>query len=334
MSEHAPSKHQSDKSNQEQSPWMADLDEERLKIHPRDRDTILLGGGDAEMKFIERAAKKMGVVALNNVESWERADVHQYDDEIESIIESGKTPVAIELRGAGDKAEVVEVDHHNDKSDRPSSLLQVLERFGLQPSLAEKFVAANDSAYIPGMEQVLADHLDSLRKKGFGEQALEASKNRLVRMMAIVRRIDRREQGVTQEMEDEAEEAIAHMQVEPNGMRIVRLNGDRPSPVTDRMFGTWDDGHQNIVVVCNSDKGEQEVWFFGDGATAKTAKEHFLAKKEARIKSGDTSTSNEHHSWGGGIGFGEQGKDAFCGIVTTNPQEAIDYLQSLQTEQK
>lgn len=303
---------------------------------PQPKDVYLTGGGDYEMERVRKAISRAGAESVDKRVSWEDADIATYQEEAEQILQDGNTPVAVELRGAEQVPGVVDIDHHNEKSARPASITQVLERLGLNPTLADRLAAANDAEYFAGMDKVVATKLTQIREKleaagideAIIEQRLEGSKRWMQYMVDRVRRKDREAQGVTETMEDEAEAAISDAQYGANGLVLVSITADRPSTVTDRLHYTWEDGKEKLIVVCNSDKPEKEVWFYGSGKLAQTVREHFLALKDEQMQDGSRQ-GNEFHAWGGGSGFGVEGENAFCGVVARNPQEVIDFISSL-----
>ncbi|MDP2651796.1 MAG: hypothetical protein Q8O94_01535 [bacterium] len=261
------------------------------------KDVFLLGGRDLEMYQIEKRLRRAGKEFVNRNLEW-GAKIDDYDDVVQQILGEGNTPVAVELGGA-DKAEgVVDIDHHNEKFDRPASIVQIMNRLGKPVRLVDEMIAANDSAYIPGMEAKMEEYRAELEER-YGHEKFEKLKEKLIN---LIRCKDREMQGVTAEMEQQAEEAIAHAEHGPNGLVIVRLPHNKVSPVTDRLFSTWADGKENLLVVC-----KDEVDYFGRGDICKEVKEKFSG-------------------WGGGKGYGDREKNGFCGVETSNPQEIIDFI--------
>lgn len=296
------------------------------------KDVFLLGGSDYEMDRIRKMISRRGAESVDRDVSWEGADIKSYKEDIDRILSEGKTPVAIELRDADKVPGVVEIDHHNQNSEKPASISQVLERLGVEPSLVNRLAAGNDAGYYSGMEAVVKEQLSLLEQKGYTQEKLDRAADWMAKLMEMVRRKDRESQGVTEEMEAEAEAALEKVEYGPNGLVIVRLNGDRPSPVTDRLHYTWPEGRENLVVICNADKDMKEVWFFGNGALSQDTAGHFKQLKAERIAREPDSTSNEFHAWGGGTGFGKEDQSAFCGVVAANPDDVINYIEAAQNQ--
>lgn len=68
-----------------------------------------------------------------------------------------KTPIAIELAGA-ENGNIVDIDHHGEKANKPSALSQIMERIGLKMSFIGELIAANDNLYISGIEAKIEEH--------------------------------------------------------------------------------------------------------------------------------------------------------------------------------
>lgn len=268
-------------------------------------DVFLLGGKDLEMYQSKKRLSRAGEEFIDKDLRW-GAKVEDYDEEIREILSEGKTPVAIELAGAGDREGVVDIDHHGDKSGRPASISQVMNRIQKPMSLIDELVAANDAGYIPGMERLLEERREELEAK-YGKERYERIAPKL---MELIRAKDRQMQGVTQEDELAAEEGIKQAEKTASGTVVVRIPGDKWSAVSDRLFPTWPDGKENLIVVCDSVKETQQVYFFGRGDVCKKMKEHFASQT----------------SWGGGVGFGNESMSAFGGCLSNNPQEVIDFV--------
>ena len=107
----------------------------------------------------------------------------------------------------------IRIDHHNDMSGRPASIIQAAEVLEIPVSRYRQLVAANDSGYIPGMMQI-----------GATKDEINA-----------IRRLDREMQGVTETDEILAEKAILEKSTE-NGIVIIKAYSSRFSPICDRLF--------------------------------------------------------------------------------------------------
>jgi hypothetical protein len=202
-----------------------------------------------------------------------------------------------------------------------------MERLGVEPSFMDRLVAANDAGYIPAMEALIdKEYMPKLRERNGNEKA-EARKKLLI---DLVRGKDRQMQGTTAEMEREAEEAIKNAEHGANGLVIVRVNGDRPAPVSDRLYRT--DEKQNLVVVCSSAKVEKEVWFFGQGDICEEASTHFKAMMVERKAQDPDNKSNEYFSFGFGSGYGKKEGSGACMVVAEDPQDIIDYITTAESQ--
>ena len=273
-------------------------------------DVFLLGGKDLEMYQIEKRLRRGGKEFITRNLEW-GAKIDDYNDVVQKILEEGDTPVAVELSGADKIEGVVDIDHHNEKSGRPSSIAQVMDRMGKPMGLVDGMIAANDSAYIPGMQAKMEEYRSQLVEQ-YGEEKFEKLKKKLIE---LIRAKDRQMQGVTSEMEAEAEAAVEHAEYRPNGLAIVTLDGNKPSPATDRLFQKM--GMQNYVVICNNNATTRDVYYFGRGDICKALKEKFASAI----------------SWGGGTGYGDRGSYvAFSGAKSTNPDEIIKFVVDLHEQ--
>ncbi len=168
------------------------------------KDVYLIGGSDAEMRVIKKRLKKSSQEYFDKELKW-GAKIEDYSEQISRILDEGGVPVAIELAGAETIEGIVDIDHHNEKSDRPASLLQVMDRIGLKPSLFDDLIAANDSGFIPAMEKEIEKYRYQIENSKGEKELFETLKKKWI---AVVRKIDRKEQGITPEQEKRSEEAI------------------------------------------------------------------------------------------------------------------------------
>jgi hypothetical protein len=250
---------------------------------------FFLGGYDLEMVTIRDLLRHEGAQFHDNKLAW-GAKTSAYGDAIVKVTHDNWVPVLIELEIDTEiPPEAVVVDHHGNRFAEPASLLQVIKLLELTPSRNDLLVASNDCGYIPAMQKM-------------GATAEEISRIRLA---------DRAAQGVTQEMERQAEEAIANA-VSYGSLKVVRLPHIKSSPVNDRLFPTWQNGEENLLVVCETHENPtHEVHYFGYGNICKTVKETFSG-------------------WGGGQGYGDPKKQAFAGCKTDDPEKVIEFVISQQ----
>ncbi len=280
------------------------------KLNPVEKkDVFLLGGADLEMYQIEKRLRRGGKEFVSRNLQW-GAKIDDYNDAVQKILEEGNIPVAVELTGADKTEGVVDIDHHNEKSGRPAAIAQVMDRIGKPMGLVDEMIAANDSAYIPGMQAKMEEYRSQLVER-YGEEKFEKLKKKLI---DLIRRKDREMQGVTAQMEQAAEEAISNAEHGPNGLIIVRFPGTKPSPITDRLFVTG--GKQNLCVVCKSDEHLKDVYYFGRGDICKEIKDTFSAEKLI--------------AWGGGTGYGKSDEIGFGGATIDDPEKIIHLIQERQ----
>lgn len=185
-------------------------------MNDKARFIFLLGGADLEMHTIRRLLDKNGYRYYDRHLRWDNACLSAYRKEIAEYTEDD-TPLWIGIELQEDMippTRYVSIDHHNCNAHKPSSLEQLAEWLEIPLSRQEQLVAANDRAYIPGMK------------------ALQASDEEI----AGIRQADRACQGVTEEEEKLAEQAIReHTQVYKN-LIVVRALCHRFSPICDRLF--------------------------------------------------------------------------------------------------
>lgn len=122
--------------------------------------------------------------------------------------------VGIELIKDIECRNYIEIDHHNQNSDKLSSIEQVADLFKLELNRYQLLVAANDKGYIPAMLQMGATRDE----------------------ITTIRHADRSAQGVTPIEEDLAEQAVATHLSKVNGIVVVKALGNKFSPITDRLY--------------------------------------------------------------------------------------------------
>ena len=268
---------------------------DKSKLH------FFLGGNDAEMATIKALLDKEGVSYSDAKLGWGAA-ASAYGDEIAKVSQEGKVPVTIELNADTPLPDnVIEVDHHNDKADRPASILQVCELLGVKPTREMQLIAANDSGYIPAM------------------LAMGATKEEI----NMVRYKDRAAQGITPEQERQAEEALKNAR-EICGVTVVKMPHSKTATVTDRLFDP--DKPQNVAIF----SGDGEINYFGPGDICQKLLGNKIGKDENGYDKYD-----HFGGWGGGAGFGKADGVGFWGGYA-NHTEVLKFIltenQKRQTE--
>lgn len=195
---------------------------------------FFLGGMDAEMVEIRKLLEAQKVSFLDKSLGWGAA-ASAYAEEITAMAGNGFTIVTVELTSDIElPAGTIIVDHHNEFSSRPASILQVLELLELEPTRWQRLIAANDCGYIPAM----------LERGATAEE------------IAAIRLADRAAQGITPEQEAEAERAIAEAKV-INGVTVVQMAHSKTATVCDRLF---DQNQEQRLLILSADG---ECNFFG-----------------------------------------------------------------------
>lgn len=252
---------------------------DKSKLH------FFLGGKDLEMEAIKAILIKQNISFTDGELSW-GASTSMYGDEIEKVVKDGKKPVLIELTQDSRISEnAVIVDHHNDKADRPASILQVCQLLGIEPTRKMLLIAANDSGYIPAMQ-----------KMGASQEEIDA-----------IRRLDRKCQGITDEQEKEAERAIANKKTQ-DGVTIVEMSHSKTATVADRLFDSCKP--QNLLILSS----DGEVNYFGDGKLCEKLQGKAVGTRPAPWDPSQTETVYDNFGgWVGGSGLGKENGSAFWG---------------------
>jgi hypothetical protein len=246
---------------------------------------FFLGGNDLEMKTIKNLLDEQGVAYSDANLSW-GASTSKYGDEISEVAAEGKTPVIVELAVDSKLPEnTINVDHHNENSDKPASILQVCELLGVEPTRKMQLVAANDSGYIPAMMAM-----------GASETEINA-----------IRYQDRATQGITLEQEEQAEFALQHTK-EMYGVTVVMLKHSKTATVTDRLFD--ETKPQNLLII--SQDGETN--YFGPEDICRKLQGNKVGERPAPWDPNQTEVLYDHFGgWTGGAGLGQKGGTAFWG---------------------
>jgi hypothetical protein len=198
---------------------------------------FLLGGYDLEMLTIRELLESYSEICFDRHLSWDTALLAYYQEELSKYGNNDDYIIyGIELRSS-ESEDIISnyklIDHHNEYSDQLSALAQVAEIIGHPLTHCEQLIAANDSAYIPGMQSMgaTAEEIEQIRYK------------------------DRRAQGVTGEDERLAKKAIEGKK-ELGDISVVYSETSRFSPITDRLYP-----YKNLLIYTGD-----EWMFYGDKA--------------------------------------------------------------------
>lgn len=179
---------------------------------------FLLGGHDLEMLAIRDILDANGYMYVDHQLQWNNARLSSYRKEIEHFERKSSSDFIYGIELENDLPSIPEfyhsIDHHNNQSNLPSSLEQVMSLLEIPMSRKYQLIAANDNAYIPGMLAM-----------GAIEEEVRA-----------IRLADRRAQGITLEDELLAEKAIAENLKREGDLIVVRALNSRFSPICDRLF--------------------------------------------------------------------------------------------------
>lgn len=284
---------------------------------------FVLGGNDGEMSLIKTLLNMGGKFTIQPKKEW---GIHLYSPEdvgVEprSVVDEFKkyfyngTPldevVFVECFPRSSaweqsnklRVNISIVDHHAGDSWERASIMQILQDYCPDVQVSEtlrrliELSAANDTGYIPAMESLFATR-----------QEIDA-----------VRLADRRAQGITKQMEEEAERAIQESkrigtssghqmsdesrqigELQKLGVTVIKMAHSKTATVTDRLYF---EGIDQLVIL----SGDGEANFYGDGLICQ-------------------SLSAKFQGWSGGTGLGQEGQSAFWGGYP-DQNELLNYLK-------
>ena len=214
------------------------------------KSVFLLGGHDLEMLTIKELLLKQGFKEGEHIFdkhlSWEEAVLSAYQEEIKA--HTRKRIYAIELRYKkedelyGEYQDEIEIiDHHNELSDNPTSLEQIIELLEIEDKLDSKtkshydLVAANDRDYIDGLKCI-----------GATDAKIE-----------WIRRKDREAQGVTKSDEKSAKNDVRSRK-EKHGIVTICATTEKFGAITDELYFTTKPYNPSRCIVYN----DKEIVFF------------------------------------------------------------------------
>ncbi len=265
---------------------------------------------DLEAKTIVEMLQREGEDFLVTGQAW-GASWDELEQDIKQAIdrakEEEKQVYGVELQGDSNGA--INVDHHtygeDDRSNPKSSIEQVAEILGVELTLDEQFVSANDKGYIPAMEKLGA------------ELGLSAEDSQEI--IANIRMRDREMQGVTLEQEAQAQEAVEKLGKIAEKREYIQLDlpHSKTSTVTDRLYGKYD----NLLIT----SGDGETNFYGKADIIKMLLERFPNPDPennpyCRWASGDYENLG-YGFWGGNKNLNQ---DEVKAAVQTVLQKSID----------
>lgn len=196
------------------------------------------------IEMLEREGEKFLVTGQAWGASWENLE-DEIRAKVEQEIKLGKAVYGVELQG--DSQGAINIDHHkygdDDRSNSKASIEQVAEVLGIELTLDERFVAANDKGYITEMQKLG-------KELGINEKDLQ-------KIIDNIRMRDRQTQGITLEQEAEAQDAVERLGdlSEKQEYIAIDLSHSKTATVTDRLFGKYD----NLLIT----SGDGETNFYG-----------------------------------------------------------------------
>lgn len=171
---------------------------------------FLIGGHDLEMAEIINILTSQNLKFYDKNLSWNNANLSDYAD----VLDNENSFIAIELKKDLEHPNVKFIDHHNERSNEPSSIEQVADLLKITLTREQQLIAANDKGYIPAME------------------ALDATKEEI----NDIRRRDRQAQGIVNNDELIGERSIKENLIEKDGILIVKSLTTRFATITDKLF--------------------------------------------------------------------------------------------------
>lgn len=211
---------------------------------------FLLGGHDLEMMEIKSMLVGVAKTVDNNLKWGAKLSSYRTEFDDKHIF------VGIELeKDCKPPVNYIEIDHHNEKSENPSSIEQIAELLELDLSPWQKLVAINDKSHIPGLEKAGADNDEILR----------------------IRKADRKAQGVTARDEQLAEISIENQLSKFGKLTIVHSLTSHFSAITDRLYP-----YSELLIV-----HEKSFTYYGKNATILSSKYSDLQDKKIAYSGGN-----------------------------------------------
>ena len=203
---------------------------------------FLLGGHDLEMLTISSVLKENNLLIIDHSLQWNNAYLSQYETEIKQYGNLSTWKIyGIELQ---EDIEIpnnyIRIDHHNDFSQNPSALEQIMLMLNQPLNRLHQLIAANDAYYIPGMQRMGATLAE----------------------IEHIRYEDRKAQGVTLEEEEISEKAIQENNEICGDLIIVQAYSSRFSPICDRLYP-----YKKLLIYTN-----EELIYYGKGVSKLVAK--------------------------------------------------------------
>lgn len=171
---------------------------------------FLIGGHDLEMVEIINILTSQNLKFYDKNLSWNNANLSDYSD----VLDNENSFIAIELKRDLEHPNVKFIDHHNERSNEPSSIEQVADLLKITLTREQQLIAANDKGYIPAME------------------ALDATKEEI----NDIRRRDRQAQGIVNNDELLGKKSIKENLIEKDGILIVKSFTTRFATITDKLY--------------------------------------------------------------------------------------------------
>ena len=213
---------------------------------------FLLGGYDLEMKEIKKILDSIPDVLLFDEHLlWHNAKLSAYKPVLQHYGNDSTVKIyGIELHEndvASSLSNYYRIDHHNEYGKNVSSIEQVAEILTIDLTWEQQLIAANDRGFIPEMQRIGASPEEIQR----------------------IRLCDRKAQGVTEEDELMAIQAIEKRTIE-QGIIVVKSGTNRFSPVCDRLFP-----YEKLMIYT-----DDELMYYGKG------KERLSSHFDPEIKAG------------------------------------------------
>ena len=149
--------------------------------------------------------------------------------------------------------ETGEVLYQEDRTNSESSIEQVAKILNVGLTLDQKFIAENDKGFVEAMKEYGKSIFMS------DEEISNRIKDIRMREHVILAEV----QGITPEMEQQAEEAIKNAYMLDNGTMVVNLPHSKCTTVTDRIPEQEYNG--GLLIVC----GDGEIDYYGPSSKVK-----------------------------------------------------------------